>query len=254
MSTARARGSWVVAALAVVALTACSSSGDSASDTKPGTPADTVVTTGPLDTVEPATTVAGSATGATDGTTQPVATPGLNPAPFSFASALAGTLQLDQALQDYPSYTKVADASGKLSAEVPAVWDSISAAPLKTAGNTVITQITASTNRDELGQFPGTAGIFIASVPDMTQDEAAKNMGVGGNNCTDGGFVNFDDGTNTGVYRVQTNCDGSTNTSVSVAFSPKDGSRPVASLYVKMFTQADLAALDHAYATYRFAK
>jgi hypothetical protein len=249
MSMARVRGSWVVAALALAALTACSSSGDSATGTNPGTAADTVATTGPPDTA-----VATSSPTATGPDTRPVATPSPNPAPFSFASALASTLTLDQGLADYPEYTRATDASGKLSAEIPRVWDSISSAPLKTAGNTVITQITASTNRDELGQFPGTAGIFIAAVPDMTQDEAAKNMGVGGNKCTDGGFVNFDDGTNTGVYRVQTNCDGSTNTSVSVAFSRKDGSSPVGSLYVKMFTQADLAALDHAYATYEFAK
>ena len=68
--------------------------------------------------------------------------------------------------------------------------------------------------------------------------------------CTDGGQYEYQDAAFLGTYQLWTNCGGTDTLFVVLGASTVDGSEQVAVLTAQIVTDADLDALDQAFATF----
>jgi hypothetical protein len=67
--------------------------------------------------------------------------------------------------------------------------------------------------------------------------------------CTDGGTTDYSDAVFTGKYQVWLDCAGTTADVVTLVALPEDGSY-TAVIQAQIVSDADLDALDHAFATF----
>ena len=170
---------------------------------------------------------------------------------FSFAAAVEEEVDVDQATasETYDSYQTIVDDTGVLTVDVPTAWTSIDTAPITLDDGSLLGQITASPDIESYTNTWDTPGLFYSSVQDADILTALATFAPG-SACTDAGQTEYQDAVFLGTYQVWTNCGGTDTVYVVLAAAPVSGSGAVSVLAMQVVTDADLDALDQAFATF----
>ena len=143
------------------------------------------------------------------------------------------------------------DETGQLTVDVPTAWASRDLTPATDdAGNTLpyiaaATDVTAFLNGWDA---PGLVLVGLSRTEDI--DGTLATYGFAGS-CTDGGVSDYSDAVFTGKYQVWLDCDGTTTDVVTLVANDDAGVYTVAML-AQILTDADIDALDRAFATFNF--
>ncbi len=170
---------------------------------------------------------------------------------FSFAQAVEEEVDVEQATeaQTYTSYQTIVDDTGTLTVDVPSVWTSIDTAPIVLDDGSQLGQITASPDIEAYSTTWDTPGLFYSSVRNADILTALATFAPG-SACTDAGQTEYQDAVFLGTYQVWTNCGGTNTLYVVLAAAQVNGSGNVSVLAMQVVTDADLDALDQAFATF----
>ena len=170
---------------------------------------------------------------------------------FSFAQAVEEEVDVEDAdaSQVYTSYQTIVDDTGTLTVDVPSEWTSIDTAPITLDDGSQLGQITASPDIEAYSTTWDTPGLFYASVPNADILTALATFAPG-DACTDAGQTEYQDAVFLGTYQVWTDCGGTNTIYVVLAAAEVDGSGNVSVLAMQVVTDADLDALDQAFATF----
>jgi serine protease Do len=167
---------------------------------------------------------------------------------FSFATAVEEEVPVAAATTSYDSYTTLVDDTGYLKVDVPTAWTSIDTAAIVLDDGTSLGQITASTDITAFNEGWDVPGIFYSAIPDVDFQEALRTFAPTA--CTDAGITDYQDAAFLGQYQVWTNCGGTDTIYVILAAVAINGSQVVSILAAQIVTEADLDALDQAFATF----
>jgi serine protease Do len=171
---------------------------------------------------------------------------------FSFAEEVGDEVGDDSGAVPEVSYESVTDDTGAIYMDVPTAWTARDTAPITMDDGTVVPYIAASTNLDGFRSGWTDAGILYAKMP-ATTDIAASLAQYGfAGDCTDGGITDYSDPVFTGQYQLWQDCAGTTTDVVTLVALPADGSY-TALIQAQILTDADLEALDKAFATFNSA-
>ncbi len=168
---------------------------------------------------------------------------------FSFADEVGDEVGDDSGAVPEVSYESVTDDTGAIYMDVPTAWTARDTAPITMDDGTVVPYIAASTNLDGFRSGWTDPGILYAKMP-ATTDIAASLAQYGfAGDCTDGGITDYSDPVFTGQYQLWQDCAGTTTDVVTLVALPADGSY-TALIQAQILTDADLEALDKAFATF----
>jgi serine protease Do len=168
---------------------------------------------------------------------------------FSFAEEVGDEVGDDSGAVPEVSYESVTDDTGAIYMDVPTAWTARDTAPIPMDDGTVVPYIAASTNLDGFRSGWTDPGILYAKMP-ATTDIAASLAQYGfAGDCTDGGITDYSDPVFTGQYQLWQDCAGTTTDVVTLVALPADGSY-TALIQAQILTDADLEALDKAFATF----
>ena len=168
---------------------------------------------------------------------------------FSFAEEVGDEVGDDSGAVPEVSYEPVTDDTGAIYMDVPTAWTARATAPITMDDGTVVPYIAASTNLDGFRSGWTDPGILYAKMP-ATADIAASLAQYGfAGDCTDGGITDYSDPVFTGQYQLWQDCAGTTTDVVTLVALPADGSY-TALIQAQILTDADLEALDKAFATF----
>ena len=168
---------------------------------------------------------------------------------FSFAEEVGDEVGDDSGAVPEVSYESVTDDTGAIYMDVPTAWTARDTAPITMDDGTVVPYIAASTNLDGFRSGWTDPGILYAKMP-ATTDIAASLAQYGfAGDCTDGGITDYSDPVFTGQYQLWQDCAGTTTDVVTLVALPADGSY-TALIQAQILTDADLEALDKAFATF----
>ena len=168
---------------------------------------------------------------------------------FSFAEEVGDEVGDDSGAVPEVSYESVTDDTGAIYMDVPTAWTARDTAPITMDDGTVVPYIAASTNLDGFRSGWTDPGILYAKMP-ATTDIAASLAQYGfAGDCTDGGITDYSDPVFTGQYQLWQDCAGTTTDVVTLVALPADGSY-TAVIQAQILTDADLEALDKAFATF----
>ena len=174
---------------------------------------------------------------------------------FSFAD------ELEEEVPDEPAdpsaenpaisgYTNIVDDTGALSVDVPVEWADVQTAPYTFDDGTTAPLIVASPNIADFNATYNTPGLFFTSVaPQANLDETLAGFAPAPGECTDGGIQDYSDPLYTGRYQIWQDCAGTSTVYVTVAAVPADNAF-TAILVMQLVSDADLDALDQAFATF----
>ncbi len=168
---------------------------------------------------------------------------------FSFAQAVEQEVDVTQGTTTYDSYQTIVDDTGTLTVEVPSAWTSIDTAAVTLDDGSILGQITASPDIEGYTNTWTVPGLFYASVPNADILQALATFAPG-DACVDAGQTEYQDAVFLGTYQVWTNCGGTDTVYVVLAAAPVSGSGEVSVLAAQIVTDADLDALDQAFATF----
>ncbi len=168
---------------------------------------------------------------------------------FSFAAAVEEEVPVEEATTTYDSYTTLVDDTGYLRVDVPTAWGSIDTAPIILDDGTQLGQITASTDITAFNEGWTVPGLFYSAIPGVDFQEALRTFAPAGD-CTDAGISDYQDAAFLGQYQVWTNCGGTDTIYVILAAVAVNGTQVVSILAAQIVTDADLDALDQAFATF----
>ncbi len=167
---------------------------------------------------------------------------------FSFSQAVEEETTVDAAATTYDSYTTIIDDTGALTIDLPTVWTSLDTAPVTLDDGTVLPQITGAPDLASYNQTWDTPGIFFSVVQSADIQLALSTFAP--TECVDGGQFEYQDAAFLGTYQLWTDCGGTDTIYVVLGASTIDGSQQVAVLTAQIVTDADLDALDQAFATF----
>jgi serine protease Do len=170
---------------------------------------------------------------------------------FSFAEAVEEEVDVEAATEaeTYDSYQTIVDDTGTLTVDVPSVWTSIDTAPITLDDGSPLGQITASPDIEAYSTTWDVPGLFYSSVQNADILTALATFAPG-DACVDAGQTEYQDAAFLGTYQVWTNCGGTDTLYVVLAAAPLSGSGNVSVLAMQVVTDADLDALDQAFATF----
>jgi len=175
---------------------------------------------------------------------------------FSFADEIDPGL--DSGDERYDRFLRIADSTGLLTAEVPTVWDDISAEPMEGPDGQPYPALVASTDRSAFPSTYRVPGVMFRAIPtdDTSPDELLDDAAPSPGDCRDGGRFDYDDGVFIGRYQVWSACRGSNAVRVILVMRPLGpGAAPSEEGWtvittVQALTTADLDALDQIWATF----
>ena len=179
--------------------------------------------------------------------------------PLELSFSFAQELEEEAPEEETPSaenpeitgYTTIVDDSGQLTVDVPNEWSDVDTAAFTFEDGSSVPQILASPNIQSFFETWDTPGLlFTASGPVPNLDEELALWAPGEGQCTDGGIQDYSDALYTGRYQIWQDCGGTGALYVTVAAVPADGSF-TAILVMQVVSEADLDALDQAFATFQ---
>lgn len=173
---------------------------------------------------------------------------------FSFADELSDEVSSADPVADSTysgEYKTLVDDSGLITIDVPIEWIDVSTAPVTFDDGSTAPQITASTSITDFETTYGVPGLFYAVIGPVTDLAATiANSAPGDGEClTDGGVTDYTDGAFTGQYQLWTECGGIGASWVVLVAVPADASY-TAIIGAQLVTEADLPALDQAFASF----
>jgi serine protease Do len=168
---------------------------------------------------------------------------------FSFANAVEEEVPVEEGTTTYDSYTTIVDDTGYLKVDVPTAWASLDTTPIVLDDGTQLGQITASTDIAAFNDGWTVPGLFYSAIPGVDFQEALRTFAPD-QDCTDAGITDYQDAAFLGQYQVWTSCGGTDTIYVVLAAVAIDGTEVVSILAAQIVTEADLDALDQAFATF----
>ena len=170
---------------------------------------------------------------------------------FSFAEAVEEETDVVDAGEaaTYDSYTTIIDDTGALTIDLPTAWSSLDTAPFTYDDGSSLPQITGAPDLTSYYETWDTPGIFFSLVQSADILQVLATFAPS-DACTDGGQYEYQDAAFLGTYQLWTDCGGTDTIFVVLGASTVDGSQQVAVLTAQIVTDADLDALDQAFATF----
>ncbi|MBA3289697.1 MAG: trypsin-like peptidase domain-containing protein [Acidimicrobiia bacterium] len=172
---------------------------------------------------------------------------------FSFADEVGEDVGDDgdggQEPADPADYENIVDDSATISVDVPVAWADRITAPLGSGEP----RLTASTDANAFNtgfEVPGLELTARAFEPDVDSALGRFNFR---DSCTEGDIFDYSDAVFTGKYQLWLDCGGTPNDIVTLVANPPDSSYTMV-MFVQVVTDADLEALDRAFATFNFAQ
>jgi serine protease Do len=171
---------------------------------------------------------------------------------FSFADEIEDEVAVDTTgASVYSGYQSLIDDSGTLTIDVPVEWADINTAALVFDDGSTAPQITAATSQADFNGSYSAPGLFytvLAPVADIAA--TIDNFAPAPDAClTDGGLIDYSDAIFTGQYHLWADCGGIGASWVVLVAVPADNSY-TAVIGVQLVTEADLEALDKAFASF----
>jgi serine protease Do len=174
---------------------------------------------------------------------------------FSFADEVEGEVATEEttpgATPAEYTYESVVDETGQLTVEVPVEWPDRDLAPATLEDGTSVPYIAASPNRDAFLNGWDQPGLLLVALPRTDDIDGSLAQYGFGTDCTDGGITDYEDPVFTGKYQVWNDCGGTTTDIVTLVANDAAGPYTVVML-AQILTEADLGALDRAFATFNF--
>jgi serine protease Do len=170
---------------------------------------------------------------------------------FSFADEVGddvGSEDGDAAPAEY-TYESLTDDLGRITVDVPATWADHDTAPATLDDGSEVPYIAAATRLDGFRNGWDEPGLLFAAMPANTDVDGLLVEYGFADDCTDGGTSDYSDAVFTGKYQVWLDCDGTATDVVTLVANPADGSH-TALIQAQILTDADLEALDRAFATF----
>ena len=170
---------------------------------------------------------------------------------FSFAEAVEEETDVVEGGEaaTYDSYTTIVDDTGALTIDLPTAWTSVDTAPFTYDDGSSLPQITGAPDLTSYYETWDTPGIFFSLVQSADILQVLATFAPS-DACTDGGQYEYQDAAFLGTYQLWTDCGGTDTIFVVLGASTVDGSQQVAVLTAQVVTDADLDALDQAFATF----
>jgi serine protease Do len=172
---------------------------------------------------------------------------------LSFAEEVGDEVADASATGEPASYTyeTVTDDTNQITVEVPTQWADRDTIPQTDDDGMSWPYIAAAGDLAALGTSWEEPGL-VFTVTDPVDDVYAFLDGFGlEEQCTSEGTEDYSDPVFTGAYQVWSGCEGSEAVVVVLAAVPADGSY-TAAILTQITSQADLEALDRAFATFNF--
>jgi serine protease Do len=180
--------------------------------------------------------------------------------PIETQAALAPVLsfadEVGETVDDAPTgdaagygYESVTDDLNQIVVDVPTAWVDRDTAPQQDDSGATRPYIAAAADLDAFGNSWNEPGL-VFTVTDPVDDVYAFLDGFGlAEVCTSEGVEEYSDPVFTGAYQVWSGCNGADSIAVLLAAVPADGSY-TAAILAQITSQADLEALDRAFATF----
>ena len=167
---------------------------------------------------------------------------------FSFAEEVSDEVGEDTGAAPETEYESVTDDLNRIVVEVPTAWTDRDTAPFTLDTGAQAPYIAAAPNLDEYINGWTVPGITYVEIPAGASVDAVLTFFGAGGSCADGGRFDYDDGLFTGKYQLWIDCAGTTTDIVTLVAAPPEGD--LALLSAQILTDADIAALDHAFQTF----
>jgi len=177
--------------------------------------------------------------------------------PIQPAFSIAQEVEEEVATEDEPAadappayeYETVVDDLGSIEVDVPTAWADRDTTPIVEDDGTQRPYIAAATSLSAFQDTFDEPGLFFAALaPGADVDTSLANYSFA-EQCTDGGITDYSDPVFTGKYQLWLDCEGGTTDIVTLVAVPADGSF-TAFMLAQIVTDADLEALDRAFATF----
>ncbi len=177
-------------------------------------------------------------------------------AKFSFAEELSSEVADDAVGASVYSgeYQTLVDDSGLITIDVPVEWTDVSTQEITFDDGSKGPQITASTSINDFQTTYGVPGLTYTITGPVTEFASTiAALAPGDGEClTDGGVQDYTDGVFTGQYQLWGDCGGIGASWVVLVAVPADASY-AAVIAAQLVSDADLAALDQAFASFNVA-
>ncbi len=170
---------------------------------------------------------------------------------FSFADEVGeevGDDGEDAAPAEY-EYESLADDLGRITVDVPSAWTDRDTAPATAEDGGEVPYIAAATSLDGFRGGWDEPGLLFAAMPANTEVDGLLAQYGFADDCTDGGITDYSDAVFTGKYQVWQDCGGTATDVVTLVALPADGTY-TALIQAQIISDADLGALDRAFATF----
>jgi serine protease Do len=149
-------------------------------------------------------------------------------------------------------YESLTDDLGRIRVEVPTAWAEHDTSPATLEDGTEVPYIAAATSLAGFREGWTEPGLLFAALPAASRvDRVLRQYGFA-DDCTDGGITDYSDPVFTGKYQLWLDCAGTSTDVVTLVALPGDGSY-TAVIQAQIISDADLAALDRAFATFNTA-
>ncbi len=175
-------------------------------------------------------------------------------ATFSFADEVGDEVEgtdSDAAPIEY-TFESVVDETGQLTVDVPVEWASRDLAPGALEDGTTVPYIAASTDVTSFLNGWDQPGLLLVGMPRTEDIDGSLAEYSFAGDCTDGGITDYSDAVFSGKYQVWLDCGGTTTDIVTLVANGGDGVYTVV-MMAQILSDADLGALDRAFATFNFA-
>jgi serine protease Do len=175
---------------------------------------------------------------------------------FSFAEEVEEEVATDEpATPDAPAaytFESVIDETGQLVVDVPVEWASRDLAPATLDDGTTVPYIAASPNLDGFLGGWDAPGLLLLAMPRTDDIDGSLAQYAFADECTDGGVTDYSDAVFAGKYQLWLDCGGTSTDIVTLVANGVDGVYTVV-MMAQILSDADLGALDQAFATFNFA-
>ena len=170
---------------------------------------------------------------------------------FSFADEVGeevGDDGDDAAPAEY-QYESLTDDLGRITVDVPSAWSDRDTAPATAEDGSDVPYIAAATSLDGFRGGWDEPGLLFAAMPANSEVDGLLAQYGFADDCTDGGITDYSDAVFTGKYQVWQDCGGTATDVVTLVALPADGTY-TALIQAQIIRDADLGALDQAFATF----
>jgi serine protease Do len=170
---------------------------------------------------------------------------------FSFADEVGEEVGDDgeDAAPAENEYESLTDDLGRITVDVPSAWADRDTAPATAEDGSDVPYIAAATSLDGFRGGWDEPGLLFAAMPADTEVDGLLAQYGFADDCTDGGITDYSDAVFTGKYQVWQDCGGTATDVVTLVALPADGTY-TALIQAQIINDADLEALDRAFATF----